>query len=132
MKDIRNMARIKILELEKELGHTYKTSTLPMPNIGESVDIVIHAKEPYTPNLECSIVGNEYTYNLRMTPAILKDIIRDLMKDGIPVDDDMKCIIGHIFTITCEEWLKAPKNFYKFDDTTNKYEAPKIYHATMK
>lgn len=105
---------------------------LPMPNIGESIDIIIRSKRPYNPYIECSIVGNEDTYNMYMATVIVKDIIRDLMKNGITIDDDMKCIIGRVFTITCIEWSEAPKNFCTFDKNTNQYKPPKIYHASMK
>src|SRR3989344_5634642 len=85
---------------------------LPMPDKGEAVTIRFltapkHIVNEKLPNKEgaitarCVIVGREadLQYDFWISSTIYKGLLAELKKAKIPVDDDLKCVVGHVFTI---------------------------------
>lgn len=118
---------------------------LPLPEKGESVNIRIlappkHVLNEKLPNKEgaisarCVIFGKEedLQYDFWLSSTIYKGILAELKKAKIPVDDDLKCIVGHIFTIAGRDWPNAPKEMFKIDDITKKPVPPKTYSVALR
>jgi hypothetical protein len=117
---------------------------LPLPEKGESVNIrILTAPRLVTneklPNKEsssarCVIYGREsdLQYDFWLSSTIYKGILAELKKAKIPVDDDLKCIVGHVFTIAGREWPNAPKEMWKIDEVTKKPIAPKTYSIALR
>lgn len=118
---------------------------LPMPNIGEYIRIKILSSPKVVDSrfnengmltIRCKVAGSNYLppqsddlecdeYDLIITSTIYKGMINELRDYRIPVDDDMKCIVGLNFAIEGIEWLSAPKHFWK------NCRPPKIYSVTL-
>lgn len=118
---------------------------LPLPEKGESVNIRIlnaprHVANEKLPNKEgaisarCVIYGREsdLQYDFWLSSTIYKGILAELKKAKIPVDDDLKCIVGRVFTIAGREWPNAPKEMFKIDEVTKKPLAPKTYSVALR
>jgi hypothetical protein len=118
---------------------------LPLPEKGESVNIRIlgapkHVVNEKLPNKEgaitarCVIYGREadLQYDFWISSTIYKGLLAELKKAKIPVDDDLKCVVGRIFTIAGREWPNAPKEMFKIDDVTKKPVAPKTYSVALR
>lgn len=111
---------------------------LPMPNIGENVTIEIVStpkivdsrfNEDGMITARCKLHGcGDLEYDLICTNTIWKGIIKELRENRIPVDDELKCIVGRIFTIIGREWYSAPKQFWK----NNPPRPPKIYSVILR
>jgi hypothetical protein len=118
---------------------------LPLPEKGESVNIRIlsppkHVINDKLPNKEgaitarCVIYGREsdLQYDFWLSSTIYKGVLAELRKGKIPVDDDLKCIVGRVFTIAGREWPHAPKEMFKIDEVTKKPIAPKTYSVALR
>lgn len=118
---------------------------LPLPEKGESANIRVltapkHVINEKLPNKEgmitsrCVIYGREsdLQYDFIISSTIYKGILAEMKKAKIPADDDLKCIVGHIFTIAGREWPNAPKEMWKLDEVTQKLVAPKTYSVALR
>lgn len=119
---------------------------LPLPEKGESVNIrMLTAPKLVTneklPNPDkkswtsrCVIYGKEadLQYDFWVSSTIFKGVLAEMKKAKIPVDDDMKCVVGHIFTIAGREWPNAPKEMWRVDEVTQKLVAPKTYSVALR
>lgn len=117
----------KISDIDYAIG-----GLLPLPEKGESVNIRIIEKPRYVNDkifVRCVIYGREtdLQYDLYMSTTIYKGIIAEIRREKIPVDDDLKCIVEHVFTIAGRDWYTAPREMWRFDKMTKKYVPPKIY-----
>lgn len=111
---------------------------LPMPNIGENVTIEIIStpkivesrfNEDGMITARCKLHGcGDSEYDLILTNTIYKGIIQVLRDSRIPIDDELKCTVGHIFTIIAHGWYSAPKHFWK----NNPPRPPKIYSVILR
>jgi hypothetical protein len=118
---------------------------LPLPEKGESVNIrvltvpkrVVNDKLPNKEGMitsRCVIYGREgeLQYDFIISSTIYKGILAEMKKAKIPVDDDLKCIVNHIFTIVGREWPNAPSQMFKIDDVTKKPVPPKTYSVALR
>lgn len=117
---------------------------LPLPEKGESVTIRIllapkHVVNDKLPNREsitarCVVYGREsdLQYDFWISSTIYKGILAEMKKAKMPVDEDLKCIVGRIFTIAGRDWQNAPKEMFKIDDITKKPVAPKTYSVALR
>jgi len=46
---------------------------------------------------------------IKLSKGVYLGMLAEMKKADIPVDDDLKCMIGHIFTIVEKEWKDVPK-----------------------
>jgi hypothetical protein len=118
---------------------------LPLPEKGESVNVRIlrpprHVQNEKLPNQEgmitarCVIYGKEddLQYDLILSSTIYKGMLAEFKKNNIPVDSDLKCIVGRIFTIAGREWTNAPKDMWRIDEATGKSVPPKTYSVALR
>lgn len=118
---------------------------LPLPEKGESVNIrILTAPKKVTndklPQKEgawtsrCVIYGreSELQYDFWVSSTIFKGILAEMKKAKIPVDDDLKCVVGRVFTLAGREWPSAPKEMWKPDEVTHKLIAPKTYSVALR
>lgn len=62
-----------------------------------------------------TIGGNDESYDknkiieIKLSKGVYLGMLAEMKKADIPVDDDLKCMIGHIFTIVEKEWKDVPK-----------------------
>lgn len=119
---------------------------LPLPEKGDSINIRIVTAPKLVMNdkiqnpdkkswtSRCVIYGreSELQYDFWIASTIFKGFLAEMKKAKIPVDDDLKCMVGRIFTIAGREWLNAPKEMFKVNDVTKKLEAPKTYGVALR
>lgn len=116
---------------------------LKLPSEGEDITIKILETPMPDPRklhrgfgeraIKCCIYGKENElYYLELRPFIIKEILKECKKNNIPIDEDLKCSIGRIFTIFGKRWIDAPKRMWHMDETTNKLEAPMLHILKLK
>jgi hypothetical protein len=116
---------------------------LKLPSEGEDITIKILESPISDPRrlhrdfgervIKCCIYGKESElYYLELRPFIFKEILKTCKNNNIPIDEDLKCSIGRIFTIFGKRWTDANKRMWHMDETTNKLEAPMIHILKLK
>lgn len=103
---------------------------IPLPEKGESVNVRFLGpprKIGKTYMARCAIYGREYDlqYDIPILSTMAKGIFAEFQKAKIPIDDELKCIVGRIFTVAGREW-SAPRGLWKIDDVTRRPYAPKV------
>lgn len=133
-------------EIDSAISKYSSGGTLPLPEIGESVNIrfvsspkhIIHKNLPNKEaiTVKCVIYGREresdLQYDFWISATIYKGILAEFKKAKIHVDDDLKCIIRRIFTIAGREWSNAPKSRWKIDEITKRPIPPKTYSIALR
>lgn len=111
---------------------------LKLPSEGESITIKILESPISDPRklhggfgervIKCCTYGKEdELYYLELRPFILKEILKVCKNNNIPIDKDLKCSIGRIFTIFGKRRTDISKRMWHMNETTNKLEAPMIH-----
>lgn len=78
--------------------------------------------------MRCCIYEKENEqYYLELRPFILKGILKECKNNNIPIDENLNCSIGHVFTIFAKHWTEAPRVMYKEIETTKGLEPPTVY-----
>lgn len=77
--------------------------------------------------MKCCIYGKENEYYLDLRPFILKGILKECNNNNIPIDENLNCSIGHVFTIFAKHWTEAPRMMWKGSETTKELEPPTVY-----
>ncbi len=118
---------------------------LPLLEKGESITIKFvtapkHVLNEKLPNKEGAITArcvvhrreDGLTYDLWISSTIYKGLLTELKKAKVPVDNDLTCIVGRIFTIVGKDWHSAPKDMWKINEVTKKPESPKTYGISLR
>jgi len=111
---------------------------LKLPSEGENITVKILESPISDPRklhrdfgecvIKCCIYGKEdELYYLELRPFILKEILKVCKNNNIPIDEDLKCSIGRIFTIFGKRRTDVPKRMWHKNETTIKLEAPMIH-----
>jgi hypothetical protein len=111
---------------------------LKLPSEGEDITIKILESPIPDPRklhrdfgehiIKCCIYGKENElYYLELRPFILKEILKTCKNNNIPIDEDLKCSIGRIFTIFGKRRVDVPKRMWHMSEATNKLEAPMVH-----
>lgn len=134
MDRIFNADKYKINKLIN-IGISYE-GILPMPEKGESVNIRILTAPKNINNVgvsRCAIYGHtDFQFDIWLSKTIYKGILAELKRAEIPVDNNMRCIVGHVFTVAGREWHTAPIDMWSFDSNTNKNVPPKTYAVALR
>lgn len=114
---------------------------LPLPGNGESINVRILAP-PERINDEqnndifvcrCQTLGNiKDHFWLHINSTIYKGVSIELKKANIHIDNDLKCMVGCIFTIVGREWFRAPKELWKPDEKTGELIPPKTFAVALR
>lgn len=122
------------MEEEEDISGIDGLTFLPLPGNGESINVRILAPPERIEDEQnndifvcrCQTLGNiKDHFWLHINSTIYKGLLTELKKAKISVDDDLKCIVGCIFTIGCREWFNAPRDVWKSDEKTGKLVPPR-------
>ncbi len=75
-----------------------------------------HLTNPHLTNVSviaCEIYGHkEYPYMLKLTPSIYKEMLAELKKNNIEIDNNLNCLKDKIFTFAHKDWNTVPKELW--------------------
>lgn len=129
---------------------------LPLPENGESINVRILAPPEYLCTEEeeieeetirrigirriearrigarCQVLGIKQHFLLKITSIIYKGMLAEFSKAKISVDDDLRCMVGCIFTIAGRQWFQAPKEFWISDEKTGELVPPTTFAIALR
>lgn len=115
---------------------------LKLPSSGEDITIKILERPIPDPRkrhrgfgeyvIKCCIYGNENEYYyLEFRTFIKKEILKECQNNNIPIDKDLNCSVGRVFTIFAKRWTEAPKRMWHNDEITCKLEPPMVHKLKL-
>lgn len=117
-------AMLPLLKLLDENDITIKILEHPIPDPRK----IQHSLGEYV--IKCCIYENENEkehYYLELRSFVKKEILRECKNNNIPIDKDLTCSVGRIFTISGKRRINAPKRLWHKNEITNKLEPPMIH-----
>lgn len=117
---------------------------LPLPGIGEHVNIKYIGSPRLVENekmaggkafvARCVIFGEDdgLQFDVFLPSTIYKGMLAELKKFNVEVDDDMKCIVHRVFTVSGKQWDTAPKEMWRDDPLSGRPVPPKTYNTALR